>query len=528
MRPFDPRLLRAAPAARRPVAVLAVVGVLQGIATIGLAVALTALVVAVVEGMPLRPPASWLAGLFVARAGLSWVAEKVAAWAGVEVTAQLREALLARGLASPAERRPDPDRAVTLAAQGAASVEPYAARFLPALVAGAVVPALALATLVWVDWISALIVVLTLPLLPFFAALIGKTTQADTEKRWAALSSLSGHFLDVVRGLPTLVTYGRAQRQVEVIGEVSQQHRRATMATLKLAFMSSAALELLASISVAIVAVSVGIRLTHGSMTLQAGLLAILLAPEAYWPVRRVGAEFHAAADGAEAIDGILAELDPATASPEAPRPGDELGVVLDGIHYTYPESADAVLAGVTLDAGPGLTAVTGPSGVGKSTLLELAAGLRTPTAGTVRAGRAHLVTQRPFLPAGTLREALALGNDADDQALWDALRLVGLEGFVAGLPLALATPLGDDGFGLSAGQRARIALARATLSTAPVLLVDEPTAHLDEAAATLVHDVLAGLGERRTVIAVTHRSELVARADRHVALTRDGAEVLA
>lgn len=528
MRPFDPRLLRVAPAARRPVAVLAVVGVLQGIATIGLAVALTALVVAVVEGMPLRAPALWLAGVFVVRAGLSWVSEKVAAWAGVEVTAQLREALLARWLASPAERRPDPDRAVTLAAQGAASVEPYAARFLPALVAAAVVPALALATLVWVDWISALIVVLTLPLLPFFAALIGKTTQADTQKRWAALSSLSGHFLDVVRGLPTLVTYGRAQRQVEVIGEVSQQHRRATMATLKLAFMSSAALELLASISVAIVAVSVGIRLTHGSMTLQAGLLAILLAPEAYWPVRRVGAEFHAAADGAEAIDGILAELDPATASPEAPRPGDELGVVLDGIHYTYPGAEDAVLAGVTLDAGPGLTAITGPSGVGKSTLLELAAGLRTPTAGTVRAGRAHLVTQRPFLPAGTLREALTLGNDADDQALWDALRLVGLEGFVAGLPLALATPLGDDGFGLSAGQRARIALARATLSTAPVLLVDEPTAHLDEAAATLVHDVLAGLGERRTVIAVTHRPELVARADRHVALTRDGAEVLA
>ena len=528
MKPFDPRLLRAAPAARRPVAVLAVVGVLQGVATIGLAVALTALVVAVVEGMPLRPPASWLAGLFVARAGLSWVSEKVAAWAGVEVTAQLREALLARWMASPAERRPDPDRAVTLAAQGAASVEPYAARFLPALVAGAVVPALALATLVWVDWISALIVVLTLPLLPFFAALIGKTTQSDTEKRWAALSSLSGHFLDVVRGLPTLVTYGRAQRQVEVIGEVSQQHRRATMATLKLAFVSSAALELLASISVAIVAVSVGIRLTHGSMTLQAGLLAILLAPEAYWPVRRVGAEFHAAADGAEAIDGILAELDPTTPSPEASSTGDELGVVLDGIHYTYPESADAVLAGVTLDAGPGLTAITGPSGVGKSTLLELAAGLRTPTAGTVRAGRAHLVTQRPFLPAGTLREALTLGNDADDQALWDALRLVGLEGFVAGLPFALATPLGDDGFGLSAGQRARIALARATLSTAPVLLVDEPTAHLDDAAATLVHDVLSDLGERRTVIAVTHRPELVARADRHVALTRDGAEVLA
>jgi ATP-binding cassette, subfamily C, bacterial CydD len=484
MRPFDPRLLRTAPAARRPVAVLAVVGVLQGVATIGLAIALATLVVAVVEGTSLVTPALWLAGLFGVRAVLAWTSERVAAWVGVEVTVALRERLVERWLAAPAEQRPAPDRAVTLAAQGAASVEPYAARFLPALVSGAVVPVMALATLFWVDWVSGLIVLLTLPLLPFFGALIGRATQAQAEKQWSALAALAGHFLDVMRGLPTLVGYGRAERQVEVIGEVSQRHRVATMSTLRIAFMSSAALELLASISVAIVAVTGGLRLTHGEMTLQAGLLAILLAPEAYWPIRRIGAEFHAA--------------------------------------------ASPVLVDVQLAAGPGLTAVTGPSGVGKSTLLELAAGLRTPTAGTVRAGRAHLVTQRPFLPAGTLREALVLGNGASDQAVWDALRLVGLEGFVAGLPQALATPLGDDGFGLSAGQRARIALARATLSTAPVLLVDEPTAHLDADAADLVHGVLADLGERRTVVVVTHRPELVALADRHVELTRDGAEVVA
>ena len=526
MRPFDPRLLRTAPAARRPVAVLAVVGILQGVATIGLAASVAALVVAVVEGTSLRTPALWLAGLFAVRAVLAWTSERVAAWVGVEVTVALRGQLVDRWLAAPAERRPAPDRAVTLAAQGAASVEPYAARFLPALVAGAVVPVLAIATLFWVDWLSGLIVLLTLPLLPFFAALIGRTTQAETEKRWSALASLSGHFLDVMRGLPTLVGYGRAERQVEVIGEVSQQHRVATMSTLRLAFMSSAALELLASISVAIVAVAVGLRLTHGSMTLQAGLLAILLAPEAYWPIRRVGAEFHAAADGAEAIDGILAQLD--AASSRAAVDGQEVGVTLTDVAYTYPEATSPVLAGVHLDAGPGLTALTGPSGVGKSTLLELAAGLRTPTAGTVRAGRVHLVTQRPFLPAGTLRDALVLGNGADDQAVWDALRLVGLEGFVAALPLALATPLGDDGFGLSAGQRARVALARATLSTAPVLLLDEPTAHLDAGSAALVHELLAGLAERRTVVVVTHRPELVELADQHVVLTRDGAEAVA
>jgi ATP-binding cassette subfamily C protein CydD len=534
MRPFDPRLLRTAPAARRPVAVLAVVGVLQGLATIGMAFALAALVVAVTSGSDLTSPAAWLAGLLASRAGLAWVAERAAARAGVEVTSALREVLLARWLSVPAERRPDPDRGVTLAAQGAAAVEPYAARFLPALVAGVAVPAMAVTALVVVDWPSALVVVLTLPLLPFFAALIGRATQAETDRRWRALSSLSGHFLDVMRGLPTLVGYGRAERQVDVIAEVSQQHRRATMRTLRTAFLSSSALELIASISVAIVAVTVGLRLTHGSMTLQAGLLAILLAPEAYWPIRRVGAEFHNAADGAEAVAGILAELeDPGpTPTPGPPttsegRGGDEVGVRLEGVSYTYPGASSPVLAGVDLVAGPGLTVVTGPSGVGKSTLLELAAGLRTPTAGTVRTGRVHLVTQRPFLPAGTLREALRLGNEAPDAALWDALRVVGLEGVVAAMPHALATSLGDDGFGLSAGQRARVALARATLSTAPVLLVDEPTAHLDAAAAPLVHELLVELAERRTVVAVTHRPELVELAERHVALARAGAEVV-
>ncbi len=527
MKPFDPRLLAVAPAARRPVALLAAVGVLQGAATIGTAFALATLVVAVVEGAALGEPVLWLAALLVVRAGLGWVSERVAAWAGVEVTAALRSVLLRRWLGAPAEQRPDPDRGATLSAQGVAAVEPYAARFLPALVAGAVVPVLAVGALVWVDWVSALVVVLTLPLLPLFAALIGAATRDETARRWQALSSLAGHFVDVMRGLPTLVGYGRAERQVEVIAEVSRQHRRSTMRTLRLAFMSSAALELLASISVAIVAVTVGLRLTHGTVGLQTGLLAILLAPEAYWPIRRVGAEFHNAADGAEAVAAVLDDVVAGPLPPAGdPPPAAELGVVFAGVGYAYPGAREPVLRDVSLTLGPGLTVLTGPSGAGKSTLLELAAGLRTPTTGTVLAGRSHLVTQRPFLPAGTLRDALRLGTDASDEALWEALRRVGLEGFVAGLPDALATPLGDDGVGLSAGQRARVALARATLSTAPVLLVDEPTAHLDTASSALVHDLLRDLAERRTVLAVTHRPELVHGADRHVVVSIDGAEV--
>ncbi len=539
MRPLDPRLLRAAPAARRPVAVLAAVGVAQGAATIALAFAVARLVVAVVHRGDLTAAVLVVAALFGVRAALAWTAERVAAWAGVEVSVALRETLLRHWLTRAADERPPADRAVTLAAQGAATVEPYAARFLPSLVAGTVVPALAVGALLVVDWTSALIVVLTLPLLPVFAALIGKTTQDETDRRWAALAGLSGHFLDVMRGLPTLVSYGRAERQAEQIGKVSQRHRVATMRTLRLAFLSSSALELLASISVAIVAVSVGLRLTHGTVPLETGMLAILLSPEAYWPIRRVGAEFHNAADGAEAIAAILAELDPpaptvravsassvawATEDADAGegasgRATDEVGVSARGVTYAYPGSSAAVLGDIDLDAGPGLTVVTGPSGVGKSTLLEILAGLRAPSAGIVRAGRSHLVTQRPFLAAGTIRDALSLGNGAEDDRLWDALRLVGLDGFVASLERSLATPIGDDGFGLSAGQRARLALARAALTSAAVILLDEPTAHLDDRASDIVHDVIRELAERHTVIAVTHRPELVALADRHVHL---------
>ena len=523
MAPFDLRLLRLVPQTRRPVAALGALGVIGGLATLAGAFALTTLVVAVVRGEPILVPALVTLGVFGVRGLLAALSERVAAWAGAEVSTQLRDQLLATWLARPAEERPDPTRALTLAAQGTASVEPYVAKYLPTLITAAVVPPLAILTLLVLDWPAALVVVLTLPLLPLFAALIGMSTAEDTQKRWRALSDLSGHFLDVMTGLPTLVGYGRGERQVGSVREVSQRHRRATMRTLRLAFMSSAALELLATISVAIVAVLVGLRLTYGSMDLWVGMLAILLAPEAYWPVRRVGAEFHSAADGAEAVQDILGELAlvaPADAAAQTQAKGTEPGeVVVAGLTYTYPGTARRVLDGLSLRASSGLTAVTGTSGVGKTTLLELVAGLRTPTAGSVSAPATHLVTQRPFFGAPTLRANLGLGNDADDTAMWAALREVGLEGFVAGLPQGLSTTVGDDGFGFSAGQRARLVLARALLSSSSVVLLDEPTAHLDAAATTAVHEAVARIAETRTVVAVTHRPELVALADHHVHL---------
>jgi thiol reductant ABC exporter CydD subunit len=533
VKPFDPRVLRVAPATRRPIAVLGAIGIAQGVATIGTAFALAALVVAVVRREPLLAPVVWTGGLFAVRALLGAVAERVAAHAGVLVATRLREQLLQAWSRRTVDERPPRERALTLATQGTSAVEPYVATYLPALVAAAVVPLMAIGCLVVVDWPSAVVVVLTVPLLPLFAALIGATTQADTEQRWRALSDLSGHFLDVMRGLPTLVNYGRAERQVATIGTVSQRHRRATMRTLRLAFMSAAALELLATISVAIVAVVVGLRLTTGSMDLLVGLTAILLAPEAYWPIRRVGTEFHSAADGAAALEEILAELSEDTAEGEdeggAPSPAvtsgrtssgqTSSGLRVTGVEYTYPGAARRVLDGVDLTAGPGLTVVTGPSGCGKTTLLEIIAGTRTPDRGSVTSGPVHLVTQRPFLGAGSLRANLTLGGPQHDQRLWEVLRTVGLDGVVAALPEGLASPIGDDGFGLSAGQRARLVLARALLSPAPVVLLDEPTAHVDPDSVADLDAVIAELARARTVIAVSHQPQLLARADRHVDL---------
>ncbi len=530
-RPFDPRLLSRFPATRWPVLALGVIGVGQGLATIGLAFAVTALVVAVVESRAVLTPSVWLAALFTLRGLLAAASELVGSWAGLRVSTVLREQLLGSWLIRDADSRPEAGRAQALATQGMTSIEPYVARYLPALVSGAFLPLLAISTLVFVDWPSALIAALTVPLLPVFAALIGRTTQESTQRRWRSLSALSGHFLDVMRGLPTLASYGRADAQVESIATVSQRHRLATMKTLRLAFMSSAALELLATISVALVAVTVGLRLAYGIMPLSTAMLAILLAPEAFWPIRRVGTEFHSAADGAEALNDVLAEIDHTIARQDFPdamasaSEDDSTGVepssvTGQGIGYGFPGASTQVLHDLSFDLPIGLTVITGPSGVGKSTLLELLAGLRSPSAGTLTTPRSHLVSQRPFLAPGTVRDNLTLGNDCVDDELWQILRHVGLDSMVVALPDGLATLLGDDGFGLSAGQRARLTLARAALSSAPLVLLDEPTAHLDDESADLAHQLIQKLAELRTVVAVTHRPELLSLADEHLHLT--------
>ncbi|WP_134772147.1 ABC transporter ATP-binding protein/permease [Ornithinimicrobium flavum] len=527
------------------------------------AVLLGVLVGRVVTGDAFADVLGWLVASLGLRGILAAATEQAARWAGLRVVAVVRLATLRHWLALPEGRRPGTDAAVARATEGVSALEAYVSRYLPALVTGAVVPALTVGTLLVIDPWSALIVVLTLPLLPLFAALIGQHTQAETEQRWGAMALLAGHFLDVVRGLPTLVAYGRADAQVEVVRTVGERHRSATMRTLRTAFLSTAALELLATISVAMVAVAVGLRLAYGAMDLTVGLVAILLAPEAYWPVRRVGQEFHNAADGATVLaelgaDGVLGgPADVARAG--GLRPG--RGLALEHVSYAHP-GRERTIVDLTLHApaGPGLTALVGPSGAGKTTVLELLAGLRVPDVGLVSAPDAHLAGQRPVILPGTVRDNLLLVGGAaaeegaeggredsreavdsagavnargpddapgavdaprpssrthpGDDELVAALRQVGLWDQLAERD-GLKTPLGDDGFGLSAGQRARLALARALLSPAPLVLLDEPTANVAAEAVPALHALITGLARERRVVVVTHDPDLAARLTR-------------
>ncbi|WP_217545991.1 thiol reductant ABC exporter subunit CydD [Streptomyces sp. GbtcB6] len=546
MKPIDPRLLRYARATR--LFLVAVVGL--GAVGAGLVIAQAMLLAEVVVGAfqhghsvsELRTPLLLLAAVAVGRALVSWLTELAAHRASAAVKSELRGRLLDRAVALgpgwlSGQRT---GSLVTLATRGVDALDDYFSRYLPQLGLAVVVPVAVLARIVTEDWVSAAIIVGTLPLIPLFMVLIGWATQSRTDRQWRLLSRLSGHFLDVVAGLPTLKVFGRAKAQAESIRRITGEYRQATMRTLRIAFLSSFALELLATLSVALVAVTIGMRLVHGDMDLYIGLVILVLAPEAYLPLRQVGAQFHAAAEGLAAAEEIFEVLEtpmPASGAGEVPVGA---GLAFEGVTVRYPgRSADAV-TDVSFTVEPGETvALVGPSGVGKSTLLNVLLGFVRPVAGRVRIGGADLaeldleewrsriawVPQRPHLYAGTIAENVRLARpDADDDAVRRALRDAGALEFVDALPEGVETLLGEDGAGLSAGQRQRLALARAFLADRPVLLLDEPTAALDGVTEGEVVAAVRRLSEGRTVLLVVHRPALLSAADRVVRLS--GGEV--
>ena len=521
MKPVDPRVLPHLRPARWALAGVVAGSTAGGLLLVAQAFALARLVTAAVGGEDLTGPGAWVLATFAARAATGWLTDRAAARAAGQVGTALRgrlsEAALALG-GGPSRHRTG--ELTVLLTRGVAAVEPYLTRYLPALVVAVVLPPATLLAMAWVDWPAALTAAVTLPLIPVFAVLVGLATRDRADRQWRLLSSLSGHFVDLVRGLPTLVAYNRAALQGDRIRVVTARYRDATLATLKVAFASSAVLELVATLSVALVAVLVGLRLATGGLDLETALVVLLLAPEAYLPLRRVGAEFHAAAEGTatfEAADALLREAPVAV-----PRDGDAMAV--EDLVVRYPDRDVPALDGVSATfPSRGLTAVTGPSGCGKSTLLAVLLGRLSPTAGTVTtpaADRIAWVPQRPWLMPASVRDNVRLGRpDATDAEVWAALEQVRLAHHVATLPGGLDTVLAEDGASFSAGERARLALARVVVSDRPWVLLDEPTAHLDEETEQVVAETLVRLAVDRAVVVVAHRPSLVALADHVVAL---------
>ena len=542
MGPLDPRLVRRARAVRVMLAVDTALGVVAALLVLAQAVLLARVAARGFAGASLRElltPLVLLVAVAACRGAASWGFEVAGRRAAASALSDLRLDVVERRVRDRPAALDGAESAevATLAVGGVDALETAFARYLPQLVLAVVVPVAVLALVASIDLLSAGIMLLTLPLVPVFMWLVGRYTERRTARRREALRLLSVHFLDVVRGLPTLRAFNRGRAQAGRIEEVSDEYRRATMGTLRVAFLSGTVLELAATLGIALVAVTVGVRLAEGGLGLEAGLTVLVLAPELYLPLRNLAAQYHASADGLAVGERLLDLAEPeerprGAAIPPSPR---DVSVRLEGVSFSYPGRPGPVLAGLDLELARGETvALTGPSGAGKSTIAALLLLLAEPTAGRVTAGGVDLagcdpaawreqvawVPQRPTLFRGTVADNIRLGDAAaTDAAVAEAAALAGADGFVLALPEGYRTVVGDGGRPLSAGQARRIALARAFLRNAPLVLLDEPTADLDPAGAEAVGEAVDRLLGGRTVLLVTHRPELEARADRVVRL---------
>ncbi|GAA1699379.1 hypothetical protein GCM10009808_16220 [Microbacterium sediminicola] len=545
--PVDPRLLRYARGSRGFFALIAVIGLAQTLAIIAFAWLLTQGIVRAVDGDPAGALSQVLpafAAVVLARALLMWAREAAASRAAARVESELRSHLLdAVGRLGPdwLATRSTAHLAVT-AGRGLDALDAYFGRYLPQLLLTAIATPIIIAVMWWQDWLSGLTVVLTIPLIPIFMVLIGLMTRAVQQRQWQTLGQLASRISDTVRGLSTLKVFGRQHRAAASIATVTEQYRRETMKVLRVSFISGFMLEFLASIAVAIVAVSIGFRLLDGSLALSVGLFVLLLAPEAYLPLRQVGVQFHAAAEGVAATDDIFDVLDAARdrTAPGLSREGTQHAVrhdpdatdrdpslVASGVRVRRGES---LLAPVTFEAGAGsVTLIEGPSGVGKSSLFAALRGAAS-FEGTLTHAGVDVSTltpatwlawagQRPGLITGTISDNIALGADAADASL-----------VARALALACADELhpelllGAQGSGLSGGQAQRVAIARAfyrhLAGAASVIALDEPSSALDAATeARLWSSVRLLADDGATVLLVSHRRSARSIADRIVSL---------
>jgi ATP-binding cassette, subfamily C, bacterial CydD len=490
----------------------------------------------------LGPLLALLIAAILLRAALVWAREVTAQEGAIRVKSELRRRLFAHLLQlGPAYSKGESTgELVTTLNEGVERLDAYVSHYLPQIVLSVVVPLLIVAYIFPVDWLSAILLLVTGPVIPLLMFLVGSYAEKHVQRQWLALSRLSAHFLDVVQGLPTLKLFGRSAGAQERIERSSASLREKTLKMLRIAFLSGMVLEFMTAAAIGLIAVTLGVRLINGGIAFVNAFLVLLLAPEFYRPLRELGVQRHAGMEGKEAARRISEILQtPPPLNVQAAAPGSPLGnsltLAFKDVTYSYPGAGQAALNQINLTLLPQTcTALVGRSGAGKSTLVNLLLRFMDVDQGEitvnaipinqleVEAWREYigLVPQKPYLFYGSVLANIRLARPAaSDEDVARAAKLAGVAEFIERLPRGYASEIGERGVRLSAGQAQRLALARAFLKNAPLLILDEPTSSLDPESEALIRDALQQLMRNRTVLVIAHRYHTIANAQQVVVL---------